>query len=105
MPEPSFHPSDDEVGHCADCGRLVPFVDLDTHRATHDEVSEPDPAGDLPAGAERFTTGLVLDVGKVLVEHGYAALDGRALVELQQHLLHFLHGAERGTDRCYGGTR
>ena len=51
------------------------------------------------AAERRFTFGLLIDVAKVLEAHGYEALDGRQLVELQQHLLHLLHG---GSERCTG---
>jgi hypothetical protein len=48
----------------------------------------------------RFTYGLIFEVVKVLEAHGYGPFDeGRQLVELSQHLLHFLHG---DGDRCYG---
>lgn len=44
-------------------------------------------------GTDRFTVGLVIDVARLLGEHGYGPFeDGRPFVELQQHLLHFLHG-------------
>jgi hypothetical protein len=49
----------------------------------------------------QFTHGLIYDVVKALEAHGYGPFEeGRQLVELGQHLIHFLHG--RG-DRCYGG--
>lgn len=52
-------------------------------------------------GTDRFTMGLVIDVVKVLEEHGYGPFEGgRPYVELQQHLLHFLHGRH---DVCSGG--
>jgi hypothetical protein len=44
-------------------------------------------------GTERFTMGLVIDVAAVLASHGYGPFEeGRQFVELQQHLLHLLHG-------------
>jgi len=44
-------------------------------------------------GTDRFTMGLVIDVARVLAAHGYGPFEGgRPHVELQQHLLHFLHG-------------
>jgi hypothetical protein len=57
-------------------------------------------AGDRPTaarparqGTDRFTMGLVIDVARVLAAHGYGPFEGgRPHVELQQHLLHFLHG-------------
>jgi hypothetical protein len=58
---------------------------------------------DLPApqGTDRFTMGLVIDVAKVLTAHGYGPFEGgRPHVELQQHLLHLLHGEPDG--RCTG---
>lgn len=51
-----------------------------------------------------FTFGLLADVARVLENHGYGPFDGRDLVELNLHLLHMLHGAEDGDDRCFGGT-
>ena len=49
----------------------------------------------------RFTMGLVIEVARVLEAHGYGPLrDGRPYVELQQHLLYFLHGEPGG--RCTG---
>lgn len=49
-----------------------------------------------------FTIGLVLDVAHVIEEHGNATFEERDFVELQQHLLHLLHG--RGGS-CTGGPR
>jgi hypothetical protein len=44
-------------------------------------------------GTDRFTMGLVIDVARVLEAYGYGPFaGGRPHVELQQHLLHFLHG-------------
>jgi hypothetical protein len=60
---------------------------------------------DLPAGADRFTMGLAIGVAKAIEAHGYEPLDGPAMVQLQQHLFHFLHGRERGDTQCYGGAR
>ena len=52
-------------------------------------------------GTDRFTMGLVIDVARVLEAHGYGPLaGGRPHVELQQHLLHFLHG--QPTASCSG---
>jgi hypothetical protein len=52
-------------------------------------------------GTERFTMGLVIDVAKVLEDHGYGPFeDGRCYVELQQRLLQLLHGQH---DACSGG--
>lgn len=55
-------------------------------------------------GTSRFTYGLVIDVARVITEHGYGELSARGHVELQQHLFHFLHGTDRGDERCYGGV-
>jgi len=60
---------------------------------------------ELPAGAERFTFGLAHDVAQLIESHGYEPFDGPAMVQLQQHLFHLLHGVERGDTRCYGGAR
>ena len=51
---------------------------------------------------ERFTIGLMLDVAAVLEAHGYGLCDERQLVELQQHLFHFLFGRSDG--RCMDRT-
>jgi hypothetical protein len=64
-------------------------------------------SNDLPQVDERaigdpsqFTYGLIYDVVKALEAHGYGPFDdGRQLVELSQHLIHFLHDR---SDRCYG---
>jgi hypothetical protein len=61
----------------------------------------PDTVGDPPPDP-RFTVGLAVDVGRVLVEHGYEPLNGGQMVELQAHLLHFLHGRPEGA--CVGGV-
>jgi hypothetical protein len=54
-----------------------------------------------PQGTDRFTVGLVIEVAKVLTAHGYGPFEGgRPYVELQQHLLHYLHGEP--DDRCTG---
>ena len=53
-----------------------------------------DPAVDYPWLAhhdERFTLALVLDVGEVLVRHGYPAPAGVTLVELTAGLYRALH--------------
>lgn len=55
-------------------------------------------------GTSRFTYGLVIDVARVIAEHGYGELSAQGYVQLQSHLFHFLHGAERGDDRCFGGV-
>lgn len=53
-------------------------------------------------GTDRFTLGLVIDVARVLEAHGCGPFTGgRSYLELQQHLLHLLHG-EPGDD-CTGG--
>jgi hypothetical protein len=37
-------------------------------------------------GTDRFTKGLVIDVARLLEQHGYGPFeDGRPFVELQQH--------------------
>ena len=59
-----------------------------------------------PRGHSRFTIGLMLDVAKVLADHGYPPFTAPAeFVELQQHLFHLLHGRERGDPMCHGGSR
>jgi hypothetical protein len=40
---------------------------------------------------ERFTLALVLDIGEVLVRHGYPAPVGDVLVDLTAGLYHALH--------------
>jgi hypothetical protein len=63
-----------------------------------------DPPADPPPGAERFTIGLMVDVARMLEQHGYPPLTAaRDLLELQVHLFHFLHGDPAGT--CWGGAR
>ena len=48
------------------------------------------------------TVGLVVDVAKVIEQHGYERLNGGQLMELQLHLHHLLHGdAEQ---QCQGGV-
>jgi len=54
---------------------------------------------------ELFTMGMVLDVARVIEAHGYDALIGQQVIELQQHLFHFLYGAELGVDQCTGHHR
>jgi hypothetical protein len=66
-------------------------------------VPSPAAAECQPAGDPRFTVGLLVDVARVLEVHGYERPNGGQMVELQAHLLHLLHGADRGDDRCYGG--
>lgn len=51
-------------------------------------------------GTDRFTMGLVIEVAEVLEAHGYGRCDGRQLVELQQHMFHFVHG--KPDDGCTG---
>jgi hypothetical protein len=60
------------------------------------------PAPEQGPGDERFTVGLLIDVGLVLEQHGYPAPNRGQAVELQQHLLHYLHGDPDGT--CPGGV-
>lgn len=73
-------------------------------RPVSDTTDAPD--RDQPSAIdERFTVGLVNDVARMLEDHGYDRVTGRQHVELTQHLLHFLHGVERGVDRCHGGAR
>jgi hypothetical protein len=57
------------------------------------------------AADPRFTLGLALDVARVLGQHGYDGIstDGHAVMELQAHLFHFLHG--RAGRECMGGVR
>jgi hypothetical protein len=56
-------------------------------------VDRPTNAGSARQGTDRFTMGLVIDVARVLEAHGYGPfVGGRPHVELQQHLLHLLHG-------------
>lgn len=45
-----------------------------------------------PDDDSRFTMGLVLDVASVLEQHGYPPISGGGVVDLQQHLFHFLYG-------------
>jgi hypothetical protein len=47
--------------------------------------------------------GLVVDVARVLEDHGYERLNGGQLEELQRHLHHFLHGDPERP--CEGGAR
>jgi hypothetical protein len=55
-------------------------------------------------GDPRFTKGLVLDVVKVLQDHGYTEpVTGAEVLELQLHLWYFLHGDK--SSRCQGGRR
>lgn len=59
-------------------------------------------ASSVGRGTDRFTMGLVIDVARVLEARGYGPFDGgRPYVELQQHLLHLLHG-KHGAE-CTGG--
>lgn len=44
-------------------------------------------------GDPRFSLGLVIDVGEVLVTHGFPPPAGEDLVELQQALFRFLYAA------------
>jgi hypothetical protein len=47
-----------------------------------------------PDSDPRFTLGLVLDVARVLEQHGYPPIaKGRELVDLQVALFRFLYGA------------
>jgi hypothetical protein len=52
-----------------------------------------------------FTMGMVVEVAEVIEAQGYNVLSDRELVELQQHLFHFLHGRGRGDDHCTGDVR
>ena len=45
----------------------------------------------VSAPDDRFTLALVLDVGEVLVRHGYPAPSGAVLVELTSGLFRALH--------------
>jgi hypothetical protein len=64
-------------------------------------ADRPTAAGVARQGTDRFTMGLVIDVARVLAAHGYGPFEGgRPHVELQQHLLHFLHGEP--TASCSG---
>lgn len=48
-----------------------------------------------PPADQRFTFGLVSDISKVLVEHGYPRItEGRDLIELQLALIGFLYEQE-----------
>jgi hypothetical protein len=53
-------------------------------------------------GSGRFTMGLALDVAQVLTEHGFDELNAGQVVELQQHLYHFLYGEP--DSGCMGGV-
>jgi hypothetical protein len=64
--------------------------------------TRPEPAENQP-GDPRFTKGLVLDVVKVLQEHGYEPVSAGQVVELQLHVWFFLHGD--ASSRCQGGRR
>jgi hypothetical protein len=64
-------------------------------------VDRPTNVSSARQGTDRFTMGLVIDVARVLEAHGYGPfVEGRSHVELQQHLLHFLHGKADAT--CSG---
>ena len=48
-----------------------------------------------PADDPRFNLGLLVDVARVLAEHGYPQIsEGRDIVELQQALFGFLYAKE-----------
>lgn len=59
--------------------------------------------GARAVGDPRFTVGLALDVARVLERHGYEALNGGQVVELQSHLFLLLHGDPDGS--CTGRAR
>lgn len=56
-------------------------------------------AGDRLDGDPRFTLGVYLDVARALEAHGYGPFSGHQLLDLGQHLFHFLHGE---TGQCLG---
>lgn len=48
----------------------------------------------------RFTFGLLLDVRKVLTDHGYPEAEAADIVELQQALFRFIYGGARYCGDC-----